>query len=305
MPPRRLQSTDALPDIQLFLSTPSIMAAIAVEFHRTDLQPPVNPPRKLVIQRLVTIPPPPPTHKALSKPSLGRYRSTLVPGLHVVYKVRVDNRLAIVEDGERYTCTVTISPNHGRTSRLTAQLLPDGPSVDTLHLTASYLDGAGRFDLDLAPEQLRPWLKFLLIAPSTGGGARTLVTRPACHQMDVMCVVFAYLSSTIEEDVEDILQAVDIVEELHSVWRGKGNGDEMGGIWDLVAKMPCTLPQMWFYSENCQLRVALWDVEAHSRNPRFFQVASVESRGKRTRSIPRISPQYSARTDLRHSGFRT
>jgi len=57
-----------------------------------------------------------------------------------------------------------------------------------------------------------------------------------------MCVVSAYFSSTIEEDVGDILQVVDMVEELDSMWKGKGNGDEMDVIRDLVSKTTFTLP---------------------------------------------------------------
>ena len=121
VPPRRLQSTNALSDIQRFLSTPSYHGC----GRRRALpnRPSATcPSQRLVIRLPVAIPPPPPTHEAFSKPTLGRSRSTIVLGLHVVYRVRADNRVVVMEGGERYTCTVSISPTHEPTSRLTAQV---------------------------------------------------------------------------------------------------------------------------------------------------------------------------------------
>ena len=92
--------------------------------------------------------------RSVLKPTLGRYRSTVAPGLHVAYKVGGDNRLVVVEGGERYVCAVTVSPSHERTSRLAAQSLPDGSNGPIL--------------MGLAPEQLRPSVEFLSTAPSTG-----------------------------------------------------------------------------------------------------------------------------------------
>ena len=166
----------------------------------------------------------------------------VVPGLYVAYRTEQDNRLVVVEDGKRYTHAITVSHSDERTSRLTAHSLPDGSSVGALHLTVPYPDGAGRVGLGLTPEQLKSSIEFLSTPPPTDDGAQTLITCPANHQTDAMCIVAAHLSSVIEEDVEDILKVIDMVEELHSAWKGEVNGDEVDIIRELVSKVSCTLP---------------------------------------------------------------
>jgi len=93
--------------------------------------------------------------------------------------------------------------------------------------------------LGLAPEQLRASIEFLSTAPPTDDAARTLITCPAHHQTDVMCIVAAHLSSIIEEDVEDLLKVIDMVDELHSTWKGEVSGDEVDVIREVVSKMSC------------------------------------------------------------------
>ena len=164
----------------------------------------------------------------------------VVPGLYVAYRTEAENRLVVMEDGKRYTHAITVSHSDDRTSRLITHLLPDGSSIDVLHLAVPCPDGAGRVDLGLTPEQLRSAIGFLSTAPPTEDAARTLITCPAHHQTDVMCIVSAHLSSIIEEDVEDILKVIDMVEELHSAWKGEVNGDEVDIIREVVSKMPYT-----------------------------------------------------------------
>ena len=234
-----------------------IMAAVAVESYRTDLhhsmayQPPASRPlvklprRKPTIRQPVATPPlhSQPTYEAFkgveSGPAPGRCRSMVVPGLYVAYRTEADNKLVVMEDGKRYTHAITVSHSDERTSRLTTHPLPDGSSVDALHLTVFHPDGAGRVSLGLTPEQLRSSVEFLSTAPPTGDAARTLITCPGQHQTDVMCIVSAHLSSIIEEDVEDILKVIDMVEELHSAWKGEVNGDEVDIIREVVSR---TLP---------------------------------------------------------------
>ena len=164
----------------------------------------------------------------------------VVPGLYVAYRTEEDNRLVVIEDGKRYTHIITISHDDERTSRLTTHPLPDGSSVCALHLTVPGQDGVGRVGLGLMPEQLKSSIEFLSTPPPTDDGVRTLVTCPANHQTDVMCIVAAHLSSVIEEDVEDILKVIDMVEELHSAWRGEVNGNEVDIIRELVSQVSCT-----------------------------------------------------------------
>jgi hypothetical protein len=164
----------------------------------------------------------------------------VVPGLYVAYKTEAENRLIVVEDGKRYTHAITISHRDERTSRLTTHSLPDDSKVDVLHLTVPYPDGAGRVGLGLIPEQLKTSIEFLSTAPPTDGAARTLITCPANHQTDVMCIVAAHLSSVIEEeDVEDLLKVIDMVEGLHSAWKGEVNGEEVNIIREAVSKTIC------------------------------------------------------------------
>lgn len=231
---------------------PCIMAAVAVESYRADLQPPLSRPltklprRKPIIRQPAATPLPPSTYEALkgleSKPTPDRCRSMVVPGLYVAYRAEEENKLVVVEDGKRYTRAITISQSDERTSRLTTHSLPDGSSIDALHLTVPHPDEAGRVGLGLTPEQLKSSVEFLSTTPPTDGGARMLITCPARHQTDVMCVVAAHLSSIIEEDVEDILKVIDMVEELHSAWKGEVNGEEVDIIREVVSKASCTLP---------------------------------------------------------------
>ena len=166
----------------------------------------------------------------------------VVPNLYVAYRTEAENKLIVMEDGKRYTHAMTVSHSDERTSRLTTHSLPDDSSVDVLHLTVLYPDGAGRVGLGLAPEQLKSSVEFLSTAPPTDDVARTLITCPAHHQTDVMCIVSAHLSSIIEEDVEDILKVIDMVEELHGAWKGEVNENEVDVIREVVSKMSCTLP---------------------------------------------------------------
>lgn len=231
------------------------MAAVAVESYRADLQPQVayQPPalaklprRKPIIRQPVPAPPPQPTYEAYrlidSDPALGRCRSIVVPGLYVAYRTEAGNRLVVMEDGKRYTHAITISHGDEGTSQLTTHSLPDDSSIDVLQLTVSYPDGAGRVGLGLTPEQLKISIEFLSTAPPTDDAARTLITCPARHQTDVMCIVAAHLSSIIEEDVEDLLKVIDMVEELHSAWKGEVSGDEVDLIRGVVSQMSCTAP---------------------------------------------------------------
>ena len=234
------------------------MAAIAVESYRADLQPQMAyqsspsrplaklPRRKPTVRQPIAVLPTPPTYEAFkeveSKPTQGRCRSMVVPGLYVAYRTEAENRLTVVEDGKRYTHAITVSHSDEHTSRLATHPLPDGSSVEVLHLTVPYPDGAGRVGLGLTPEQLRSSIEFLSTAPPTDDVARTLITCPAHHQTDVMCIVSAHLSSIIEEDVEDILKVIDMVEELHSAWKGEVNGDEVDIIREVVSGASCTLP---------------------------------------------------------------
>ncbi|KAF9792674.1 hypothetical protein BJ322DRAFT_1030739 [Thelephora terrestris] len=234
------------------------MAAVAVESYRTDLQPQMAhhisasrplakiPRRKPITRQLAVIPPPPSTYEAFNgaepKSTLDRCRSMVVPGLYVAYRTEAENRLIVIEDGKRYTHAITISYGDERTSQLTTHPLPDDSNVDVLHLTVPYFDGAGRVGLGLAPEQLKTSIEFLSTAPLTGNAARTLITCPVHHQTDVMCIVAAHLSSIIEEDVEDLLKVIDMVEELHSAWKGEVSGEEVDIIRDVVSRTTCTPP---------------------------------------------------------------
>lgn len=164
----------------------------------------------------------------------------VVPGLYVAFRTEADNKLVVVEDGQPYTHAISVSHSDKRTGRPATHSLPDGSSIDALHLTVPQLDGTGRVGLGLAPEQLKSSVEFLSTAPSTGDTARMLITCPAHHQTDVMCIVSAYLSSIIEEDVEDILKVVDMVEELHSAWKGEVNGEEVDVIREVVSRGACT-----------------------------------------------------------------
>ena len=232
------------------------MAAIALQSYRADLQPQMayQPPttrplaklprRKPIIRQPVDVPPPPSTYEAFkgveSKPTLDRCRSMVVPGLYVAYSTEAENRLVVMEDGKQYTHAIIVSHNDDRTSQLTTHSLPDGSGIDVLHLAVPCPDGAGRVGLGLTPEQLGSAIEFLSTAPPTDDAARTLITCPAHHQTDVMCIISAHLSSIIEEDVEDILKVIDMVEELHSAWKGEVNGDEVDIIREAVSKMSYT-----------------------------------------------------------------
>jgi len=234
------------------------MAAVAVESYRADLQPqmvyrsPTSRPlaglprRKPIVRQPVAIHPPPPTYEASKevepKPTLGRCRSMVVPGLYVAYRIEAENRLIVMEDGKRYTHAITIAHSDERTSRLTTHPLPDGSGIDVLHLTVPFPDGAGRIGLGLTHEQLKSSVEFLSTAPPTDDVARTLITCPGHHQTDVMCVVSAHLSSIIEEDVEEILKVIDMVEELHSAWKGEVNGEEVDVIREVVSNACCAFP---------------------------------------------------------------
>jgi len=166
----------------------------------------------------------------------------VVPGLYVAYRTETENRLIVMEDGKQYTHAITVSHSDERTNRLATHSLPNGSTVHVLHLTVLYPDGVGRVDLGLTPEQLKSSVEFLSTAPPTDDAARTLITCPAHHQTDVMCIVSAHLSFIIEEDVEDILKVIDMVEELHSAWKGEVNENEVDIIRDVVSKTSCTLP---------------------------------------------------------------
>ena len=232
------------------------MAAVALESYRADLQPQMAyqptttrplaklPRRKPIFRQPADVPPPPSTYEAFkgveSKPTLGRCRSMVVPGLYVAYRTDAENRLVVMEDGKRYTHAITVSHSDDRTSLLTTHSLPDGSSIDVLHLAVPCPDGARRVGLGLTPEQLKSAIEFLSTAPPTDDAARTLITCPAHHQTDVMCMVSAHLSSIIEEDVEDILKVIDMVEELHSAWKGEVNGDEVDIIREVVSKTSYT-----------------------------------------------------------------
>jgi hypothetical protein len=165
----------------------------------------------------------------------------VVPGLYVAYRTEADNKLVVMEDGKRYTHAITVSHSDERMNRFTTHLLPDGSSVDVLHLTVPLSNGEGRVGLGLTAEQLKSSIEFLSTAPPTGDAARMLITCPTQHQTDAMCIVSAHLSSIIEEDVEDILKVIDMVEELHSAWKGEVNGDEVDILREVVSKAPCTL----------------------------------------------------------------
>ena len=229
------------------------MAAVAVQSYRTHLQPQVayQPPAKLprrkpIVRRPVVVPPPPSTHEALkiaeSNPAMGRCRSIVVPGLYVAYRTEAENRLIVMEDGKQYTHAITISHGDERTSKLTVHPLPDDSTIVVLHLTVLYPDGTGRVGLGLTPEQLKTSIEFLSTAPPTNDAARTLITCPAHHQTDVMCIVAAHLSSIIEEDVGELLKVIDMVDELHSAWKGEVSDDEVDTIRDVVSKVSCTAP---------------------------------------------------------------
>ena len=164
----------------------------------------------------------------------------VVPGLYVAYRTEEENRLIVVEEGKRYTHAIIISHGAEQTSQLATHPLPNDSSVVVLRLAVPYIDGAGRVGLGLTPEQLKTSIEFLSTAPPTDDAARTLITCPAHHQTDVMCVVAAHLSSIIEEDVEDLLKVIDMVEELHSAWKGEVSGDEVDIIREVVSKVSCT-----------------------------------------------------------------
>jgi hypothetical protein len=166
----------------------------------------------------------------------------VVPGLYVAYKTEAENKLTVMEDGKQYTHAITIFHGAERTSQLAAHSLPDGSSIDILHLAVPCPGGAGRVGLGLTPQQLKASIEFLSTAPPTGDAARTLITCPARHQTDVMCIVSAHLSSIIEEDVEDLLKVIDMVEELHSAWKGEVSGNEVDIIRGVVPKPSCTPP---------------------------------------------------------------
>jgi len=149
----------------------------------------------------------------------------------------MENRLVVMEDGKQYTHAIIVFHGDERINRLTTHSLPDGSSIDVLHLTVPRPGVAGRVGLGLTPEQLKSAVEFLSTAPPTDDAARTLITCPAHHQTDVMCIVSAHLSSIIEEDVEDLLKVIDMVEDLHSAWKGEVNGDEVDIIRGVVSKM--------------------------------------------------------------------
>jgi len=247
-------TTPTLRLIPIFpLNTRVSMATVAVESYRADLQPQMayQPPvaklprRKPIVRQPTSVPPPSQTYEGFKgidpKPTQGRCRSMVVPGLYVAYKDEAENRLVVMEDGKRYTHAINICHSDERSSRLTTHLLPDGSNIDVLHLAVSHPDGVGRVGLGLTPEQLRSSVEFLSTAPPTDDAARTLVTCPTNHQTDVMCIVSAHLSSIIEEDVEDILKVIDMVEELHSAWKGEVSGEEAELIREVVPNAPCAL----------------------------------------------------------------
>lgn len=231
------------------------MAAVAVESYRADLQPQVAyqspgsqplaklPRRKSSGRRPIVVPAQPPTYEAFKgiepRSTLDRCRSKVVPGLYVAYRTEAENRLIVMEDGTRYTRAITISLGDERTSQLTTHSLPDGSSVNVLHLTVPHPYGAGRVGLGLTPEQLKASIEFLSTAPPTNDAARTLITCPAHHHTDVMCIVVAHLSSIIEEDVDDLLKVIDMVDDLHSVWKGEVNGNEVDIIREVVSESSC------------------------------------------------------------------
>ena len=231
---------------------PCTMAAVAVESYRADLQhqavykPSTNRPlarlprRKPIVRQLVVESPPPSNCESLKgvkpKPTIGRCRSMVVPGLYVAYRTEAENRLTVMEDGRRYTHAITISHGDKQTNQLTTHSLPDDSNVDVLHLTVPHTDVAGRVGLGLTPEQLKTSIEFLSTAPPTDDVALTLITCPTHHQTDVMCIVAAHLSSIIEEDVEDLLKVIDMVDELHSTWKGEVSGNEVDVIRDVVSK---------------------------------------------------------------------
>ena len=99
--------------------------------------------------------------------------------------------------------------------------LPNGSNIDVLQLTVTCPDGVGRVGLGLTPGKLKSAIEFLSTTPPTDDTAQTLITCPPHYQTDAMCIVTAHLSSIIEEDVEDLLKAIDTVEELHSMWKGE------------------------------------------------------------------------------------
>ena len=227
------------------------MAAVAVEPYRVDFQPQVAyqtpasrplaklPRRKPIPRQPINVLPPQSTHETFerveSKPTAGRCRSMVVPGLYVAYRTENENRLVVMEDGKRYTHAITVSYSDDRTSVLATHSLPDGSNIDVLQLAVPCPDGSGRVGLGLTPEQLKSTIEFLSTAPPTDDAARTLITCPPRHQTDVMCIVAAHLSSIIEEDVEDLLKVIDMVEELHSAWKGEVNGDEVDIIREVVS----------------------------------------------------------------------
>ena len=204
------------------------------------------PRRKPIARQPVPVILPPSTYEAFKgvepAPTPDRCRSMVVPGLYVAYKIEAENRLIVIEDGKRYTHEITISRGDEQASQLITHSLPDDSSVEVLHLTVPSPDGAGRVGLGLTPEQLKTSMEFLSTAPPTDDAARTLITCPPNHQTDVMCIVSAHLSSIIEEDVEDLLKVIDMVEELHSAWKGEVSGNEVDVIREVVSKTPCTPP---------------------------------------------------------------
>jgi hypothetical protein len=90
-------------------------------------------------------------------------------GLYVAYRLR--RTIDLLEDRKRYTHANLVSHSDQRTIRLTMHPLPDGSSVNALHLTVFHLNGAGRVVLGLAPEQLKSSVEFLSTASLMGGAA--------------------------------------------------------------------------------------------------------------------------------------
>jgi hypothetical protein len=92
-------------------------------------------------------------------------------GLYIAYRTEADDKLAAMEDRKRYTLAIIVSHSDERTRRLTTHPLPDGSSVDALHLTVFHQNGAGRVVLGLTPEQLKSSVESLSTASPMGNAA--------------------------------------------------------------------------------------------------------------------------------------
>jgi len=165
----------------------------------------------------------------------------VIPGMFIAFHDDRDKAVKVSEGGKQFTHVISISSSNapGRAVEYSSTY-DDGSHIRALHLTIPHLainppsprtNPSHVHRLSLSLSQLRMARDFLSLAlPYTPDSTpmawttsctRLLITTPLGRPVDALCTIAAYLSFTSGEDVCDVLNGIDEIEELESVWKRK------------------------------------------------------------------------------------